>query len=652
MKYCKLSFVATAVAMLSSWILSAQISVTTLPYEPPVTHFDEYNPADASGLNNTIPEGWIATSTGVAAYNGRGPGTSVNGGYWGYGITEDDEWSLGALRSTATGNITYTLSLTNNTGFTIHEIELAWDYEQWRYAGNTSGLNCTGLGALAGNGSLNNSDFTGAATGTNGIVSVTPVSIVLSGLNIVNGAGFGISWVTTDITGSDNGVALDNFSISACSEPSIASVDQEACSGELFIVNPAGVPQNTLYSWDPPTGTGFTGGASGTDETTITGELQNTAGVPVTATYTVTPKNGNCVGASFNVVVTLDPCAMAASLEWVLLDDNNEMNGSCVSQSDCDDNVLCFGLSYTPGTTGVLTSYTTQFAITCAGPGNTYPVISNQSCRMTTGNANVFDVCVSSDITFFQANGNGGTLMVTELVPVIIHQICLSLLPGENVTISSFPGEYTASFEPPDAPEFLSYSTTEISSNDACLLLPVTWLGFNAVRYAELQSLLTWSTAEEFNNSHFIIERSTDNGKTFQQIGRIEAGTEPVTVNQYSFIDKYCSVGRNLYRIAQMDLDGRMDLSAIREVRFDANSFTVSISPNPAQSTLKVILHQIEDAGSIKIVNALGQIFLEHIINEHSQSLELDISDIHPGLYSVIVESGKKYHVEKVLIVE
>ena len=190
-----------------------QISITSLPYSPATTNFNSYNPNSSTNLNATIGTGWTASSSGTAAYNGQGTGTSSTGGYWGYGSSS--EYSLGAIRSGTPGNITYTVSFINNSGSTINSITLSWDYEQYRYK-NNSGWDCTGTGDLAANSTLNAKDFAGASSGTDGNVSVTPVTtFTLTGLSIANGSSFGISWVTTDDGGSDNGVAIDNFSISA-----------------------------------------------------------------------------------------------------------------------------------------------------------------------------------------------------------------------------------------------------------------------------------------------------------------------------------------------------------------------------------------------------------------------------------------------------
>ena len=86
-----------------------------------------------------------------------------------------------------------------------------------------------------------------------------------------------------------------------------------ACSGTAFTVTPndgAGgdiVPLGTTYSWSAPAGTGFTGGAPGSSQTSISGTLTNSGSSPVTATYTVTPTSGSCTGSAFTVTVTVNP---------------------------------------------------------------------------------------------------------------------------------------------------------------------------------------------------------------------------------------------------------------------------------------------------------------------------------------------------------
>ncbi|MES2851118.1 MAG: hypothetical protein V4685_18855, partial [Bacteroidota bacterium] len=204
-----------------------QISLTTIPQ----SYGEDFN--SYAGTAVSIPTGWTGSSTN---YRGIGDGSGNSGGAWALGT--GGEYCLGSLYSGTNGEITYSVSFTNNTGSTITSLTIAWNYEQWRYA-NTSGLNCTATGALAGNTTIDALDFTGTASGTNAVVTTTPVaSFTLTGLSITNGSTFGISWITNGAaaSGSDNGAGIDNFSLTVptpCTNPSIGSgpipATQQAC---------------------------------------------------------------------------------------------------------------------------------------------------------------------------------------------------------------------------------------------------------------------------------------------------------------------------------------------------------------------------------------------------------------------------------------
>lgn len=206
-----------------------QISITSLPADYS-NNFGNYNPSSAGNVPSTINSsgtstaglssattGWSVSSTS-ATYNGRGTGSGTTGGFYAYYSGTGTEFSLGALPS-GSNTHTYTISFTNNSGSTITSLTMSWDYEQWRYGGsNTSGWDCTGTGQLSANSTLNGKDFSGAnstAGAISGGLTTAISSFTLTGLSIANGQSFGITWVTTNPSGADNGVAIDNFTISA-----------------------------------------------------------------------------------------------------------------------------------------------------------------------------------------------------------------------------------------------------------------------------------------------------------------------------------------------------------------------------------------------------------------------------------------------------
>ena len=117
-------------------------------------------------------------------------------------------------------------------------------------------------------------------------------------------------------------------------------------------------------------------------------------------------------------------------MRWVLLPGGT--TGSCVSNTDCCTNTYCYGLEYTPGFTGSLTSYTTAFFVDCINNGS--PVITNASCTMTDAST-VVNGCTQFSLIQLQCSGQTGSLAITSGVPVILHQVCFTIPAGNSINV-------------------------------------------------------------------------------------------------------------------------------------------------------------------------------------------------------------------------
>ena len=117
---------------------------------------------------------------------------------------------------------------------------------------------------------------------------------------------------------SNSGVSCQGitypYTITVNPVPSITSAQtQTICTNTSFSITPLDsggnfIPTSTSYSWGVPTVTGgITGGVASVNQTTITGTLINATDSAQTATYSVTPKSGNCSGNPFMVVITVNP---------------------------------------------------------------------------------------------------------------------------------------------------------------------------------------------------------------------------------------------------------------------------------------------------------------------------------------------------------
>ncbi|MCX6233721.1 MAG: HYR domain-containing protein, partial [Bacteroidetes bacterium] len=101
--------------------------------------------------------------------------------------------------------------------------------------------------------------------------------------------------------------------------PFITDMTAAVCNGATFTVTPVNVtngivPAGTTYSWPAPAVTGgMTGGSAGSGASNISGTLTNPTNTAQTATYTVTPTSGTCVGATFTVTVNVKPIPTLSS---------------------------------------------------------------------------------------------------------------------------------------------------------------------------------------------------------------------------------------------------------------------------------------------------------------------------------------------------
>lgn len=212
---------------------SAQISIASVPFTGGTTDFNNYNPNSQSNALATIPAGWSFSCTGTNAFFGQtASAASTAGGYYAYNLLSDV--NLGALRDASSGFITYKVDYVNNSGVPITDLVISWDYEQWKFS-NTSCFDCSGTGALSTNTFLTTRGCLGASSSfLNLPISVSVPAFTLSGLSIPSGATFGIAWTTNDVTGADNGVSIDNFSLDAFSTASITIATGAVSGGSVY----------------------------------------------------------------------------------------------------------------------------------------------------------------------------------------------------------------------------------------------------------------------------------------------------------------------------------------------------------------------------------------------------------------------------------
>lgn len=202
--------------------VQAQISLTAAGYT------QDFNTLASAGNSSSLPAGWLISESGAnanTAYN-TGTGSSNAGDTYSFGAAGSTERALGGLLSS---NLIPTTgaSFTNSTGAVITTLTISYTGEEWRLgtanradrldfqysldATSLTGGTWTDADAL----DFSTPSVTGSAGATDGNNASfrTAISHTLTGLSIPDGATFYIRWNDFNASGADDGLAIDDFSI-------------------------------------------------------------------------------------------------------------------------------------------------------------------------------------------------------------------------------------------------------------------------------------------------------------------------------------------------------------------------------------------------------------------------------------------------------
>lgn len=91
--------------------------------------------------------------------------------------------------------------------------------------------------------------------------------------------------------------------------------------------------------------------------------------------------------------------------------------------------------------------------------------------------------------------------------------------------------------------------------------LPVSLVSFSGSRHGDA-AYLTWTTATEFSNDYFAVERSAD-GKEFAPLARVTGAGSSATPRTYGFTDERALATTVYYRLRQVDYDGKGTYSSV-----------------------------------------------------------------------------------------
>lgn len=223
-----------ALALLASLCLSA---TATAQYSQ---NFDTIT-ATGTGTFNNLPQGWAIYEVGTGgAADGRyavNNGSSNTGNAYSYGANGSTDRALGSIGSGG-NSPTIGAIFFNETDATITSVTISFTMEQWRFGGNSTNRPAGTADVIPFSYSLDATSIANTASGTwvavpqlNLVSRVTSgtagaldgndaanrqvVSYTITGLSIPSGSSILIRWADSDSPGSDDGLSIDEFSISA-----------------------------------------------------------------------------------------------------------------------------------------------------------------------------------------------------------------------------------------------------------------------------------------------------------------------------------------------------------------------------------------------------------------------------------------------------
>ncbi|HEV2883995.1 MAG TPA: C25 family cysteine peptidase [Pyrinomonadaceae bacterium] len=233
---------ATASAQTQTPASPTPISVVLTPYS------QDFNTLASTGTSSTLPSGWAFSELDTAQNNTytAGTGSSTTGDTYSFGSASSTDRAFGGLRS---GSLVPTVGAVfkNTTGSAITSITISYTGEQWRRGDGASlvadridfqlSTDATSLstGTWTDHDSLDFSSPTLTPTGAkdgNLVTNRTTLTFTITGLNIANNANFWIRWTDFDVTGSDDGLSVDDFTLAVAGITAVEMADFKATSSK------------------------------------------------------------------------------------------------------------------------------------------------------------------------------------------------------------------------------------------------------------------------------------------------------------------------------------------------------------------------------------------------------------------------------------
>jgi glucose/arabinose dehydrogenase len=188
-----------------------------------------------------------------------------------------------------------------------------------------------------------------------------------------------------------------------------------------------------------------------------------------------------------------------------------------------------------------------------------------------------------------------------------------------------------------------SFSTFYLGSPTSGTL-PLQMFTFTGSLQENNSAFLQWTTANEINTSHFIVERSID-GNIFSSIGAVNASGNKDTKTSYSFTDMNAGTqpaSLIYYRLKIFDNDGKFSYSKIISIGLNKN-IDVLLFPNPTKHSLNIqVKGTVLNPVMIQVSDLSGRIvYSDKRSISQSNTITIDVKQWKPQVYILKVSNSR-----------
>jgi lysophospholipase L1-like esterase len=153
-------------------------------------------------------------------------------------------------------------------------------------------------------------------------------------------------------------------------------------------------------------------------------------------------------------------------------------------------------------------------------------------------------------------------------------------------------------------------------------------------------ALLRWKSKADDQHDFVAVEKSTD-GQQFTEIGRVKPKSRGASFEQYQFTDMDPAVGKNYYRLALVDKNGRKEFTKTVQL---SNLTPGSLSAYPVPATDVLYLKTVQSTKSsvtITITDLTGRTLYNSTRtgDKGVNTFTIPVSQISKGMYLVRISS-------------